>query len=156
MDSSGLKMKKNGSITHCKMKVLEKDCKPTLNPAVLSYLKKQNESKKQSNLNNLCLTNHSPQIMEIGVDEILHPENVELTPATDENFNFHLSSISPPIISSFTEYENDQELLQAEDPGNNYYQLQTIIDHDKSPVWWRNEENSSLLNSSDCMLSLIN
>ncbi|VIO86036.1 Uncharacterized protein BM_BM17897 [Brugia malayi] len=149
MDSSGLKMKKNGSITHCKMKVLEKDCKPTLNPAVLSYLKKQNESKKQSNLNNLCLTNHSPQIMEIGVDEILHPENVELTPATDENFNFHLSSISPPIISSFTEYENDQELLQAEDPGNNYYQLQTIIDHDKSPVWWRNEENSSLLNSSD-------
>uniref|UniRef100_A0A1I8EXB5 Forkhead box protein fkh-2 n=1 Tax=Wuchereria bancrofti TaxID=6293 RepID=A0A1I8EXB5_WUCBA len=35
MDSSGLKMKRNASITHCKMKVLEKGCKPTLNPAMI-------------------------------------------------------------------------------------------------------------------------
>ncbi|EJD73628.1 hypothetical protein LOAG_18956 [Loa loa] len=80
MDSSGLKVKRNGSATHSKMKVLEKGCKPTLNPAVLSYLKKQNE-----------------------------PKN----------------------------------------PGNSYYQLQTITEHDKSPVWWRNEENSTFRNSPD-------
>uniref|UniRef100_A0A0R3S0W4 Forkhead box protein fkh-2 n=1 Tax=Elaeophora elaphi TaxID=1147741 RepID=A0A0R3S0W4_9BILA len=79
MDSSGLKMKKSGS-TNGKMKVLEKGCKPTLNPAILSYLKKQNG-----------------------------PEN----------------------------------------PGNSYYQLQTVIERDKSPVWWRNEENSTFLNSPD-------
>lgn len=36
-------MKKNGS-TGGKVKVLERGCKPTLNPAILSYLKKQFES----------------------------------------------------------------------------------------------------------------
>uniref|UniRef100_A0A1I7VJ12 Forkhead box protein fkh-2 n=1 Tax=Loa loa TaxID=7209 RepID=A0A1I7VJ12_LOALO len=154
MDSSGLKVKRNGSATHSKMKVLEKGCKPTLNPAVLSYLKKQNEPKKQSNLNNsstINLSNYSPQIMEIGVDEAMfHPEDIELTSAIDGNATFHLSSsISPPTISSFTEYENEQELLQITDPGNSYYQLQTITEHDKSPVWWRNEENSTFRNSPD-------
>ncbi|CAG9539372.1 unnamed protein product [Cercopithifilaria johnstoni] len=152
MDSSGLKMKKDIS-TNGKMKVLERSCKPTLNPAILSYLKKQNESAKQSNLNNLRstnnLSNHSPQIMEIGAEEAIRLEDIEFTSAIDENVNFHLSSVSPPTISSFTEYENEQELLQATDPGNSYYQLQTVIEHDKLPVWWRNEENSTFLNSSD-------
>ncbi|KAL3981597.1 Fork head domain family protein [Acanthocheilonema viteae] len=139
---SGLKMKKNG-LTNGKMKVLERDCKPTLNPAILSYLKKQTEP--ENNLRSTNLSSYSPQIMEIGAEEAFRLDDVELTTAIDENVSFHLSSVSPSAISGLTEYENEQ----ATDPGNNYYQLQTIIEHDKSPVWWRNEENSTFLNSPD-------
>ncbi|VDN20254.1 unnamed protein product [Gongylonema pulchrum] len=43
VDSTSLKVRKSGS-SNSKMKVLENGCKPTLNPAVLSFLKKQNNT----------------------------------------------------------------------------------------------------------------
>ncbi|VDK88753.1 unnamed protein product, partial [Litomosoides sigmodontis] len=153
MDSSGFKMKKNGS-TNSKMKVLESGCKPTLNPAILSYLKKQNASAKPSNLNNLRLINitghHQPEIMETGGEEAIRLSDTEFTSAIDENTsNFHLSSLSPSAVSSLTEYEHEQELLQITDPWNSCYHIETVNEQDKSPVWWKNDENSTLRNSPD-------
>ncbi|VDM92189.1 unnamed protein product, partial [Onchocerca ochengi] len=116
MDPSGVKMKKNES-THSKMKVFEKNCKPTLNPAILSFLKKQNEPKKQSNLNNLhssSVSDQTPQTMKIDVKEAFRPEDIELA------------------------YQ-----------GSSYCQLQTVIENDKSPAWWRNQGNSNFSNSPD-------
>ncbi|KAM3726699.1 Forkhead box protein [Dirofilaria immitis] len=149
MDSSGLKIKKNGS-THSRTKVLEKGCKPTLNPAILSFLKKQNELGKQSDLNSLRsdnLFNQTAPIREADVEEALHPDHIELT-SSDGHVNFHSSSVPSPTISIFPEYENDQEFLQT-DVGNSYHQLQTVIGSDKSPIWWRNQENSTFLNLPD-------
>uniref|UniRef100_A0A8R1XX39 Forkhead box protein fkh-2 n=1 Tax=Onchocerca volvulus TaxID=6282 RepID=A0A8R1XX39_ONCVO len=150
MDPSGVKMKKNES-THSKKKVFEKNCKPTLNPAILSFLKKQNEPKKQSNLNNLhssSVSDQTSQTMKIDVKEAFRPEDIELT-SIDGNVSFHLTSVSSPTISSFTEYENDQELLQNTDQGSSYCQLQTVVENDKSPAWWRNQGNSNFSNSPD-------
>uniref|UniRef100_A0A915PXN5 Forkhead box protein fkh-2 n=1 Tax=Setaria digitata TaxID=48799 RepID=A0A915PXN5_9BILA len=153
MDSSGLKLKKNGS-THGKTKVLEKSCKPTLNPAVLSYLKKQNKPEKQLNSDNLRSANFSiqqlPQIMEIGVEEVFRPDDIEITRAIDKNVSLHLpSSVSPSGIFSFAEYENEQESLHATDTNNSYYQLQTVNEEENSSDWWKDQENSIFLNSPD-------
>ncbi|VDO40512.1 unnamed protein product [Onchocerca flexuosa] len=106
---------------------------------------------EQSNINNLHSSNVSgqtPQIMEIGVKEAFRPEDIELT-SIDGNVGFHLTSVSSQTISSFTEYENDQELLQTTDQRNSYCQLQTVTENDKSPAWWRNQENSNFFNSPD-------